>query len=39
MEEAIDDILRALEIAPDIRGLLPGFREFDVLLRHPRLRR
>jgi hypothetical protein len=35
----VDDILRALEIAPEIRGLLPGFREFDALLHHPKLKR
>jgi hypothetical protein len=36
--EAVEHIARAIEIAPGMRSLLPGFREFDWLLQHPRLR-
>ena len=37
-EEAVDHLARAVGVAPEIRGLLPGFKEFASLLRHPKLR-
>jgi hypothetical protein len=37
-EEAVDQLVRALDISPDVKKLLPGFREFTFLLQHPRLK-
>jgi len=35
-EPAIQHLARAVALAPDIRGLLPGFVEFGPLLADPR---
>ena len=37
--DAVGDLEHALRVAPEIRRLLPGFREFAALLKDPRLRR
>jgi tetratricopeptide (TPR) repeat protein len=38
-EQAVDVLAAAVGLAPGIRGLLCGFPEFNLLLRHPKLRR
>jgi hypothetical protein len=37
LDRACRELRKALDLAPELRPLLPGFSEFGPLLRHPEL--